>query len=46
MKCGGRPHHGRTLARLVPVVHMKVAGVLLDDFEYMRDLAHAQKSWT
>jgi hypothetical protein len=25
------------------VAHMKGAGVLLDDFEYMRDPAHAQK---
>jgi len=25
------------------IEHMKAAGVLLDDFEYMRDPAHAQK---
>jgi len=37
---------GRDIRRLftdMDIAHMKVAGVLLDDFEYMRDLAHAQK---
>jgi len=36
-------HDIRRLFTDVDVAHMKVAGVLLDDFEYMRDPAHAQK---
>jgi hypothetical protein len=33
----------RRLFTDMDVAHMKVAGVLLDDFEYMRVPAHAQK---
>jgi hypothetical protein len=33
----------RRLFTEMDVAHVKVAGVLLDDFEYMRDPAHAQK---
>ena len=33
----------RRLFTDIDIAHMKVAGVLLDDFEYMRDPAHAQK---
>jgi len=33
----------RQLFTDMDIAHMKVAGVLLDDFEYMRDPAHAQK---
>jgi hypothetical protein len=36
-------HDIRRLFTDVDVAHMKVAGVLLDDFEYMRDPDHAQK---
>jgi hypothetical protein len=33
----------RRLFTDMDVAHMKAAGVLLDDFDYMRDPAHAQK---
>jgi hypothetical protein len=33
----------RPLFTDMDVAHMKSAGVLLDDFEYMRDPGHAQK---
>jgi hypothetical protein len=33
----------RPLFTDMDIAHMRVAGVLLDDFEYMRDPAHAQK---
>lgn len=33
----------RPLFTDMDIAHMKVAGVLLDDFVYMRDPAHAQK---
>jgi hypothetical protein len=33
----------RPLFTDMDVAHMKVAGVLLDDYDYMRDPAHAQK---
>ena len=33
----------RPLFTDMDIAHMKVAGVLLDDDEYMRDPAHAQK---
>jgi hypothetical protein len=33
----------RQLFTDMDIAHMKAAGVLLDDFEYMRDPAHAQK---
>jgi hypothetical protein len=33
----------RPLFTDMDIAHMRVAGVLLDDFGYMRDPAHAQK---
>jgi hypothetical protein len=33
----------RRLFTDMDIAHMKVAGVLLDDFEYMHDPAHAQR---
>jgi hypothetical protein len=33
----------RPLFTDMDIAHMKGAGVLLDDFEYLRDPAHAQK---
>jgi len=33
----------RRLFTDMDIAHMKVGGVLLDDFDYMRDPAHAQK---
>jgi hypothetical protein len=33
----------RPLFTDMDIAHMKAAGVLLDDFEYMRDPAHSQK---
>ncbi len=33
----------RPLFTDMDIAHMKAGGVLLDDFEYMRDPAHAQK---
>jgi hypothetical protein len=33
----------RRLFTDMDIAHMKPAGVLLDDFEYIRDPAHAQK---
>jgi hypothetical protein len=36
-------HDIRPLFTDMDVAHMRHAGVLLDDFDYMRDPAHAQK---
>jgi hypothetical protein len=36
-------HDIRPLFTEMDIAHMKDGGVLLDDLEYMRDAAHAQK---